>query len=139
LTEDGVPKLADFGLARAIDSTAITGGGEVLGTFLYLAPEVLMGEEATPASDAWALGCVLYELLTGKLPWRYDRPEVWLYTLVNEPCPPPSSLRKEIPAALDAAVLSLLAAAPGKRASAEALRAALVAVLAHQVSASPER
>jgi serine/threonine protein kinase len=61
--------LADFGLARAADSTRLTREGQLLGTPLYLAPELIEGEEATRASDLYALGCVLYECLAGRPPF----------------------------------------------------------------------
>jgi serine/threonine-protein kinase len=68
LAEDGTLKVSDFGVARAVDGTRLTEIGSVLGTAAYLAPEQARGEETTPATDVYALGVVLHELLSGPLP-----------------------------------------------------------------------
>jgi eukaryotic-like serine/threonine-protein kinase len=69
LRPDGVLKIADFGIARAAESTRLTEIGTILGTAAYLAPEQAEGVEATPAADLYSVGAVLYELLTGRVPY----------------------------------------------------------------------
>jgi serine/threonine-protein kinase len=72
LREDGVLKVADFGIARAAETTALTQAGTVLGTAAYLSPEQALGAEVTAAADVYSLGAVLYELLTGRTPYEFD-------------------------------------------------------------------
>ena len=70
VSDSGVVKLADFGIARATDQSSITQVGSVLGTAAYLAPEQARGEEAGPRSDIYSLGVVAYQLLSGRLPYE---------------------------------------------------------------------
>ena len=86
---DGTPMLTDFGLAKGRAYTVLTRPGQVLGTLDYLAPELIRGEPATPASDIYALGCVAYECVAGRAPFS-DRSvfEVGLAHLEETPDPP---------------------------------------------------
>ncbi|WP_445527471.1 serine/threonine-protein kinase [Streptomyces cyslabdanicus] len=123
LVPDGTVKVVDFGIARLADDTAaaLTSAGMIVGTVSYLAPERALGKDAGPASDMYALGCVLYELLAGHPPFRADTPTALLYQHVQESPLPPHSVGAELPAELEQLVLSLLAKEPENRPDAEAV------------------
>jgi serine/threonine-protein kinase len=119
-------KLTDFGIARAIEQTRITQVGAVVGTAAYLAPEQVRGEEATPATDVYALGVVLYQFLTGRLPYEGSSLAELAVRQQNEKPLPPSTYDDEVPQPLGAAVLRALEGDPGRRyASAEELATGL--------------
>jgi dienelactone hydrolase len=81
---DGTVKLLDFGLAKLRGGSRLTAKGATAGTLAYMAPEELEGEEATPASDTWALGVVLYEMAAGRHPFDEAHEAAMLYSIVNE-------------------------------------------------------
>jgi serine/threonine protein kinase len=117
-----IVKLTDFGIARAIEQTRITQVGSVVGTAAYLAPEQVRGEEATPATDVYALGVVLYQFLTGRLPYEGASLAELAVRQQNEKPLPPSTYNSDVPEPLGAAVLRALEGDPGRRyASAEEL------------------
>ena len=102
---DGTVKVADFGLARAVEANSYSvADGTLLGTVAYLAPEQVVTGAADPRADLYALGVVLYELLTGTVPFVGDTPLAVAYRHVNEDVPPPSSVAPEVPAAADEVV-----------------------------------
>jgi serine/threonine protein kinase len=109
-------KLLDFGLAKVMGEHRLTATGKVFGTPEYLAPEQARGEPLTGQADQYALGCVLYEMLTGTLPFEGPSPEVVLKHL-QTPAQPPSQRRPELPlrGKLDTLVLRMLAKHPGER------------------------
>jgi serine/threonine-protein kinase len=110
-----IVKLTDFGIARAIEQTRITQVGSVVGTAAYLAPEQVRGEEATPATDVYALGVVLYQFLTGRLPYEGSSLAELAVRQQNEKPLPPSTYNSEVPETLGAAVLRALEGDPNRR------------------------
>ncbi len=109
---DGVVTLTDFGIARAIDAIGHTRVGEMLGTPNYISPEQALGEQATGASDLYALGVVAHEMLNGERPFDRGTPIATAMSHVNEPPPP---LGDRVPIELRAVVEALLEKQPGDR------------------------
>jgi serine/threonine-protein kinase len=101
-------KLADFGIARAAEQTRLTQVGSVVGTAAYLAPEQARGEETTPAADVYALGVVIYQLLTGRLPWEGSTLSELAIRRENERPLSPTSYDPDVPEELSTAVLRAL-------------------------------
>jgi hypothetical protein len=118
---DGVAvKLLDFGLAVIAEEATLTASGDVPGTLGYIAPERLAGAEATPASDVWAVGVMLWEILAGEHPfWRPSPLES--ARAIEHGAPPLGSVRPDLPGALLAAVDAALARSPARRPSAAEL------------------
>ena len=108
LRRDGVLKLGDFGVAFGLDGTRLTMAGTVIGTAAYLAPEQARGEEVSAAADVYALGAVLYELLTGRLPRTAS-------TLAELAEPATIAPPAGVPAPLAAVVMRCLATTPDDR------------------------
>jgi serine/threonine-protein kinase len=127
LRRDGTLKIADFGIARAADATALTHVGTVLGTAAYLAPEQALGEAVTSAADVYSLGAVLYELITGRPPYEFEsladlaaKQEEGAITAVSELAP-------TVPRLVEDAVMRSLARNPSDRPSSAAALAAELA------------
>jgi tRNA A-37 threonylcarbamoyl transferase component Bud32 len=115
VTRSGDIKVTDFGIARAAASPSVTATSVVLGTAAYMSPEQAMGKVAGPQSDLYSLGVVLYEMLTGALPFEAENPVAVSMQHVNEPAPSPREVNPEVPEALDAITLRLLAKEPKDR------------------------
>ncbi|MEQ9093480.1 MAG: serine/threonine-protein kinase [Miltoncostaeaceae bacterium] len=108
LDDDGGPWLGDFGLARAVDATAATGEGLLVGTAAYLAPEVIAGGRAGPEADRYSLAAVAYHALTGRPPFQAPDLAAVLYGHMHGAAPSVGSLRPDLPAALDAVFVRAL-------------------------------
>jgi WD40 repeat protein/tRNA A-37 threonylcarbamoyl transferase component Bud32 len=127
LTTDGEPKIADFGLAKHVGARDVTGrfqtqAGVLLGTPEYMAPEQATGDLSTPASDIYALGVILYELLTGRVPFDAVTPVQTLALARGVEAVPPRRLNPSVPRDLETICLKCLEKEPRRRyASAEAL------------------
>jgi serine/threonine-protein kinase len=114
LTDDGRVKVADFGLARAATASTST-TGVLLGTVAYLAPELVVRGIADARSDVYAVGIVLFEMLTGRQPFSGDVPIQVAYQHVNATVPPPSQYVAALPRVLDDLVLAATAREPDNR------------------------
>ena len=118
LTHSGRVKLMDLGIARADAAESATQTGAhttMIGTALYLSPEQAQGQPVDPRSDLYSLGCCLYEMLTGSVPFRGATPVAILYRHVREDPAPPRLLNPEVPPALEAVCLKALAKRPEDR------------------------
>jgi serine/threonine-protein kinase len=114
VSQDGQVKVADFGIAKAATHT-LTRSGPLLGTATYLSPEQAQGGTVDARSDVYALGCVLYELLTGTPPFMADSPVAVAARQVTEAPEPPSRRNPQIGPALEAVVMTALAKDPARR------------------------
>ncbi len=115
LTASGEAKVSDFGIARAASSETMTQTNSVLGTLAYMSPEQVRGERVGPASDLYSLGVVLYEMLTGELPYQGEDPIATAMKRLDEPPRSPREVNPAVPEELDALVVKLLAKVPEDR------------------------
>ncbi len=136
VTPTGQVKVMDFGIARAISDSSATVAqtSTILGTAQYFSPEQARGETVDARTDLYSTGVVLFEMLTGRPPFRGDSPVAVAYQHVSEPAPTPSSLNPEVSPALDAVVLHAMAKDRFQRfQTAAEFRADVSAALAGQV------
>ncbi len=115
--EDGTElvKILDFGIAKSMHDSRLTGQGELFGTPQYMAPERIKNAEVGPAADLYALGVVFYELLTGELPFDANDIATFFVKHLRDIPPPPSAKNREVPPELDALVATMLAKEPAQR------------------------
>jgi serine/threonine protein kinase/tetratricopeptide (TPR) repeat protein len=104
LTNEGAVKIMDFGLAKLKGVTQLTKPGSTLGTVAYMSPEQARGEEVDQRTDAWALGVVVYEMLTGQMPFKGEHEQAVIYSILNEDPELLTSFRTDIPSYLEQVV-----------------------------------
>jgi eukaryotic-like serine/threonine-protein kinase len=125
LTSDGQPKILDFGLAVLIAGGKATGrmtdSGAVVGSLPYMAPEQLFGDADDIRTDVYALGVMLFEMVTGQRPFVKARPEALMFAIINNAAPAARSLRADAPAELDRLLAECLDKDPTKRPASAAL------------------
>ncbi len=129
IMDDGRVKVMDFGIARlrsAAKTSGITADGEIVGTFAYMSPEQSSGEQIDERSDIFSMGVLLYEMVTGRLPFEADTPAGTIYKIINDDPVPPAQLGPGISQVLSRAILRTLSKDPAERfASATEMKAAV--------------
>jgi serine/threonine protein kinase len=113
--ESGGAKVLDFGVARLVDRSTLTRRGKIIGTLPYMAPEQIKGDFADATTDVYALGVVLYEMLTGRLPFEDTDEAAMFYKVMNVDPEPVTTLVPDLPAGIDEIVLKALAKKSGDR------------------------
>ncbi|WP_180686114.1 protein kinase domain-containing protein [Streptomyces gossypiisoli] len=140
VTKRGVVKVMDFGIARAMQSgvTSMTQTGMVVGTPQYLSPEQALGRGVDARSDLYSVGIMLFQLVTGRLPFDADSPLAIAYAHVQEEPPVPSSINRSLPPAVDALIARALKKNPNERfPTAESMRDECLRVAASFQAAPP--
>ena len=115
IAPDREPILTDFGIARMVEATAITDDKSSPGTPAYMSPEQCQGEPADARSDIYALGVLLYQLCTGRVPFDADTPYAIILKHISAPLPPPTSVRPDLPPAIEGVILKAMAKDPDRR------------------------
>ena len=115
LTSDGVVKILDFGLAKLSTQTKLTKESTTLGTVSYMSPEQAKGEEVDYRTDIWSLGVILYEMLTGQLPFKGEYESAVIYSILNDTQEPVTGLRTGMPMELERIINKCLQKNPANR------------------------
>lgn len=137
IDERGNALLADFGIAKIVgDMANITGTGQTVGTPAYMSPEQIKGESLDGRSDVYSLGIVLYEMVTGRTPFRAETPPALYVKHLLDPLPPPSSLQPTVPEGVEKVILKSLAKNPDDR---FATAADMAAAIKRAIDADPQQ
>lgn len=115
ITPEGQAKVVDFGLAKLATQTRITRTGMAVGTVAYMSPEQAQGQEVDHRTDIWSMGAMLYEMLTGRLPFRGEMEHAVLYSILNEEPEPVTTVRGDVPVAIEDIIEKALSKDPAKR------------------------
>ncbi|MBI3653599.1 MAG: serine/threonine protein kinase [Acidobacteria bacterium] len=115
LTEKGSLKVMDFGIARVLGTTRMTRQGMIIGTVDYMAPEQIKGQDSDSRTDIYSLGILLYEMLTGRVPFASDSEYGMMMAQINEAPPPPRTIAPHLPLHIEQAVMRSLAKNPTAR------------------------
>ena len=108
ITEEGVVKIVDFGIVKLGGEARLTQTGSTVGTTAYMSPEQIRGEKVDSRSDIWSLGVVLYEMLTGQLPFEGDQMQSMFYSILNKDPEAAASVRKEVPRYIEQVIMKAL-------------------------------
>jgi len=114
VTPDGVAKLVDFGIAK-VSGSALTQPGATPGTVAYMSPEQTRGDEVDARTDLWALGVILYEMLTGERPFQGDQNDAVIFAIRHDESEPPNRIRPDVPPAVASVVARCLEKVPDRR------------------------
>ncbi|HLG16115.1 MAG TPA: protein kinase [Blastocatellia bacterium] len=114
-TEDGSIKVMDFGIARVLGTARMTRQGNIIGTIEYMSPEAIQGSDVDARADIYSLGILLYEMLTGRVPFDADTEFKMMMAHIQEAPPPPRDFAPHIPVSVEAAIMRALAKKPEAR------------------------
>jgi len=115
ITKSGVAKIVDFGLAKLAGQARLTKTGSTVGTAAYMSPEQARGEDVDHRTDVWSLGVVLYEMVTGRLPFKSDYDQAMVYLILSEEPQPMTSVRSDVPPGLQSVVTKAIRKDPDGR------------------------
>jgi len=115
IDRDGNAKIMDFGIAKAVKGKSLTGSGVMIGTPQYMSPEQAQGKEVDHQTDIWSFGIVLYEMVTGQLPFKGEYEQAVVYSILNEDPEPVTDIRSEVPKELQKIIYKTLAKEPSER------------------------